>query len=206
MKIYGSLGSTCTRRVLTVFAEKAANYELIPIDLSKGEHKQAAHYQRHPFGVIPVLEEDDGFRLYESRAIMHYLDLRLPGIELTPKSVHEHGLMAQWISVEASYFSSPSLRILKQLLWSNQPPDNTVISEAQKEIQHVLAVLEPVLKFNVYLAGEDFSLADITYMPYFDYLLKVKAMDLSAYPAVQAWWERISQRPSWIKVAQGQQK
>lgn len=202
MKIYGSLGSTCTRRVLTVFAEKGANYELVPIDLSKGEHKQPAHYQRQPFGVIPVLEDDDGFRLYESRAIMRYLDLRLPGIELTPKNMQQHGLMAQWISVEASYFSSPSLRILKQLLWSNQP-DNTVVAEAQKEVQRVLAVLEPVLKSNPYLAGETFSLADITYMPYFDYLLKVKAIDLNTYPAVQTWWERISQRPSWVKVAQG---
>lgn len=203
MKIYGNLETTCTRRVLMVFAEKGAECELISIDLSKGEHKQPEHYQRQPFGVIPVLEDDDGFRLYESRAIMRYLDLRLPGVELTPKNMQQHGLMAQWISVEASYFSSPSVRILKQLLWSNQPPDNTVVAEAQKEVQQVLAVLEPVLRSNPYLAGETFSLADITYMPYLDYLLKVKAIDLSVYPAVQAWWQRISERPSWVKVVQG---
>ena len=203
MKIYGSSGSTCTRRALMAIAEKGVTCEFIPVDLSKGEQKQPAYMQMQPFGVIPVLEDDDGFKLYESRAIMRYLDVRLPGTALTPSTVQERGLMEQWISVEQSNFSSPALRIIKQLLWSQQPPDNAIVADAQKEVQRVLVVLEPLLKSQTYLAGDTFSLADITYMPYLGYLLQAKGIDLSAYPAVQAWWQRISERPSWIKVSQG---
>lgn len=203
MKLYGSLGSTCTRKVLMVFAEKKAEYELVPIDLSKGEHKQPAYCQHQPFGVIPVLE-DDGFWLYESRAIMRYLDARLPGIELTPKNLQERALMEQWISVEQSYFSGPAIRILKQLLWNgNNESDKAIVVEAQKEIEHVFAALEIGLEAHYNLAGENFSLADLTYIPYIDFLFKARIIkDFTNYPKLQAWWERTFLRSTWRKISE----
>ena len=83
MKVYGFPGSTCTRKVLMTLHEKNCPYAFIPVDLGKGEHKQPEHLARQPFGVVPVLDHD-GFVLYESRAIIRYLDAALVGEKLTP--------------------------------------------------------------------------------------------------------------------------
>lgn len=64
LKIHGSPQSTCTQRVATVLIEKQVPYEVIPINFAIKEHKSPAHLEKHPFGKIPVLEEEDGTFLY----------------------------------------------------------------------------------------------------------------------------------------------
>jgi glutathione S-transferase len=88
MKLHGHPLSSCTRKVLLTAAEKDARIDLVPVDLFTGEHKQPAHLARHPFGVVPVLD-DAGFVLYESRAIVRYLDARLAGPPLVPADLRD---------------------------------------------------------------------------------------------------------------------
>ena len=114
MKVYGFPGSTCTRKVLMTLHEKNCPYAFIPVDLGKGEHKQPEHLARQPFGVVPVLDHD-GFVLYESRAIIRYLDAALVGEKLTPTDLKRFGEMEQWIGIEQSYFSGPAIQLIKQL-------------------------------------------------------------------------------------------
>lgn len=78
LKIYGTKTSTCTQRVLAVLHEKKARFEFVEIDWLKGEHKSASHLKLHPFGKVPVLE-DDGFVLFESRAIANYIARKFAG-------------------------------------------------------------------------------------------------------------------------------
>ncbi len=72
LKVHGVKGSTCTQRVLTALYEKGVEYELITIDFAKAENKSEKYLKLQPFGKIPVLE-DDGFILFESRAIAKYI-------------------------------------------------------------------------------------------------------------------------------------
>jgi glutathione S-transferase len=72
LTLYGFPFSTCTQRVLAVLLEKDLPYELVEVNLFKGDQKSEAHLARQPFGKIPVLE-DDGFFVFESRAISKYL-------------------------------------------------------------------------------------------------------------------------------------
>src|SRR6185436_10403393 len=104
MKLYGNLTAPTTHMVLLAFAEKEQTAELVLIDFAKGEQKQPAHLKRHPFGTTPVIEDDERF-VYEARAIIRYLDRRLPGPSLTPAGAREFGLMEQFIGVEQVYFS-----------------------------------------------------------------------------------------------------
>lgn len=62
--IYGPALSTYVRTVRLVLEEKAAEYQLIEIDILKGDHKSPEHLARHPFGRVPAFEHD-GFTLYE---------------------------------------------------------------------------------------------------------------------------------------------
>src|SRR5690242_10292528 len=180
MKVYGNPHSTCTRKVLTTLAEKNHPAEFINVDLGKGEHKQPAHLARQPFGVVPVLEDDD-FRMYESRAIIRYLDARLPGVALTPKDQRARGRMEQWISVEQSYFNGPAMRIIMQLHFGpmrGAAPDMAVVEQAKRDLQRPLDVIDQALAGTPYLAGEAFSLADISWMPYVEYLFSSKQGEL----------------------------
>ncbi|AUX47815.1 glutathione S-transferase [Sorangium cellulosum] len=213
MKIYGMRESTCTQKVLTVLAEKGHEAELVEVNVLKGEDKTLPeHLARHPFGEIPVLE-DDGFLLYESRAIIRYLDQRLPGAPLTPGDLRQRALMEQWISIEQSYFSGPVYDVIRSgpvynLVWSSPgaiyfppPPDEALLQKSKRDVARAFEVMDETLSRQPYLAGSMFSLADITHMPYISYLIASGGGELVARGAgVAAWWERVSGRPSWRKV------
>jgi glutathione S-transferase len=204
MKVYGHPMSTCTRKVLTTLAEKGHEAQFQLVDLMKGEHKQPAHMARQPFGVIPVLE-DDGFSMYESRAIIRYLDAKLPGTRLTPGTLHELGRMEQWISIEQSYFSPHVGTLMHEMMLKGMrgggKPDMEKVSKAREHLSHTLDVLDRTLLHQAHLAGDVFTLADICWMPYMAYLFATQSGDLvTSRPHVNSWWQRTSTRPSWKKV------
>ena len=203
MKLYGNPMSTCTRKVLCVLAEKNATPEMVTIDMGKGEHKQADFMAKQPFGKIPVLD-DDGFVLYESRAIIRYLDEKLGGEKLTPSDAKQHAAMEQWISIEMSYFTAPAMKIIYNTTFAKFrgfEPDQAAIEEGKKALEQCLPVMERQLSKNEYIAGNTFTLADVGYMPYLQYLYDGGSQGVvEAFPKVAAWWKKISSRPSWKKV------
>ena len=202
MKIYGHPASTCTRKILCTLAEKNASAEFVMVDIMKGEQKSAEHLARHPFGVVPVLD-DDGFVMYEARAIIRYLDAKLPGASLTPKDLRDHARMEQWFSVEQSYFSPPAMKAILEVFFApmkGTTPDANAIAEGKAGAAKALDVIERALVGKDYLVG-DFSLADITYAPYLQYLFDTNAGDIIAErPNVSAWATRMLERPSWQKA------
>lgn len=203
MRVHGNRGSTCTRKVLMTFAEKGVTPDFTNVELAKGEHKQPAHMAFQPFGQVPVLVDGD-FVLYESRAIARYLDAVLPGVALTPTDPKARARMEQWISVETSNFTPHAMKIVYQTVfarWRGAEGDPAKIAEGRAGTLVALDVLSTALADRPYLVGEQFSLADITYMPYLQYLDDGGQGDLVASrPAVAAWWERIRARPTWGAV------
>lgn len=204
MKIYGHPLSSCTRKALITAAEKGAALELVPIDLLTGEHKQPAHLARHPFGMVPVLE-DGGFTLCESRAIIRYLDAVLPGEPLVPHDARARARMDQWLSVDQSYVAPRLSALVGQRIVRPHlglPTDAAVVEDAERELAGAFAVIDRALGDTRYLAGPTFSLADISLMPY------LAGADMVGSPApgdlrhLQRWWEDVSARPSWRGVQQ----
>ncbi|CAA9457882.1 MAG: hypothetical protein AVDCRST_MAG28-2659 [uncultured Rubrobacteraceae bacterium] len=203
MKLYGHPGSTCTRKVLATLAEKGEEVEFVLVDLMGGEQKSLAHLARQPFGVVPVLE-DGGFVLYESGAIVRYLDDRLPGARLVPADPRARAEMERWISVEHSYLAKPVSGILFQKVIAPMRggrPDGAVVDEARAEAARVLDVVDAALAGRAYLAGDGFSLAEIGYLPVVESLFVAGEGELVASREnVAAWWDRVSGRPSWRRV------
>jgi glutathione S-transferase len=190
--------STCTRKVLTVLAETETPYELSLVDLGKGEHKQEPHLSRQPFGQIPTID-DDGFSLYESRAICRYLNAKASG-KLVPTDLKQRAVMDQWLSIEQSNFSPNAMKFVYHYAFKrNQEP--AVLESAGNMLDKVYATLSAPLASSPFLAGESFSIADIGYMPYIEYMQGSPAhATLEKYPNVLAWWKRVSARPSWLKA------
>ena len=205
MKLYGHPLSSCTRKVLMALGEKGKSADFVLVDLFAGEHRDEAHRARHPFGVVPVLD-DDGFVLFESRAILRYLDARLDGPSLTPKSTRERARMDQWLSVDQSYVAPHTRalaieRIVKK--HAGQPADEAAIAAAETALGGALAILDRALASRGFLAGDSLSLADVSLAPYVASLPMIGAERLLAGVAnLGAWWERVQARPSWRRASQ----
>jgi len=203
MKIYGHPWSINTRKVLLTLAEKGHEAELVLVMLPKGEHKAQAHLARHPFGKVPVLE-DAGFVLYETGPINRYLDRSRSGPSLAGAEPRVTARVDQWIGIADAYFVPHAQPLVVELLFRQYlggERNQQAIEAGRAGIGVALDAAESNLATQPYFAGPAFSLADIHWLPYFEYLTKIgEATLLEQRPHLRAWWERVSARATWQKV------
>lgn len=199
--LYGSPRSTATRLVRATLHQLATPHEFVAIDFARGEHKAPAHLARQPFGQVPALD-DDGFVLYESRAIVRYLDARAGG-PLTPPELRARGLMEQWMSVEHANFTPHAMKfVYHELFGRAQAPE--VLAEARAKLAVACDVLDAALRGRAFLAGDQLSLADLAFAPYVDYLLHTAgAAAVRDRAALAAWWGRVAALPAWQATIAG---
>lgn len=207
--IYAAVHTTCSRRVICAAVEKDLDFEFYQIDMKGGEHKTDEFKKTlQPFGKMPVYKEGD-FILFESRAIMKHIASRPGGTPLIPAAPAGAALMEQMISVEYSYFSPAFMPIyFERLLKPTKGLGETneeVVAKAVGELTQVLGELEKMLGDKPYFAGDAFSLADLTYLPYFEQFdtLRIAAL-LDATPGLAAWWARCAARPAWQYARAGE--
>jgi glutathione S-transferase len=210
LKIHGIGRSTCTQRVLATLKEKQVPYEIVNIDFAAGEHKSAKYLEKQPFGVIPVLE-DDGFFVYESRAICRYIatKYKAQGTELIPTELKSLGIFEQGASIETSYFDPQASvitfeRVFKPMFGGSADEDR--VKQLSEKLTGYLDVYEKILSKQQYIGGDSFSLIDIYHLPYGTFLFhdNVKLGHLiNDRPHVKAWWDKVSGRQSWQEVVSG---
>lgn len=199
LKIFGNPMSTCTRKVLMTLAENETPYEMTVVDMGKGEHKAASHLARQPFGQVPTVD-DDGFTFFESRAICRYVNEKVSG-KLVPSDLKGRALMEEWISIETSNFTPHVMKHVYHYAFK-RAQDDAVLEAATKSLDAAFTVMEAQLTKTPYLAGDQFTLADVCFMPYLEYAMASPVKEqLAKYPHVSAWWNKISERPTWQKTA-----
>ncbi|KAF9605747.1 hypothetical protein IFM89_018143 [Coptis chinensis] len=210
LKVYGISKSTCTTRVLTCLGEKGVEFELVPVNMSVGEHKQPAFISKNPFGQIPALEDGE-LTLFESRAITRYIATKHKdqGTDLLKlDDLKESAAVNAWLEAEAHHYNPAISPIVYQRMvipvFYNGTPDEKIIEAHVEKLNKVLDVYEEKLSKTKYLAGDFFSLADLHHLPYTFYLMQTpEAKLIESRPHVKAWWEDISSRPAFKKVAEG---
>jgi glutathione S-transferase len=180
-------------------AETKTPHELVMVDFAKGEHKQPAHLARQPFGKVPALE-DGSLELYESRAMCRYINEKVGGA-LIPSDLADRARMEQWISIEASNFTGPVMKFVAHHVFHFEQPADA-LEAAGPQLEASLVVMDKQLASHPFIAGDKFTLADVCFMPYIDYGMMTPAKDIFAkHPHVTAWWNKISERPTWRQVA-----
>ncbi|KAL9319622.1 hypothetical protein ACSQ67_011461 [Phaseolus vulgaris] len=207
VKVFGPTYG-CPKRVVVCLIEKEIEFETVDVDLFKGEHKEPEFLKLQPFGSVPVIQDGD-YTLYESRAIIRYFaeKYKEQGTELLGKTIEEKGLVEQWLEVEAHNFHPPLYDLVMNVLFAplkGAPSDQKVIEESDKKLEKVLDVYEERLSNSKYLAGDFFSLADLSHLPFGHYLVNQTGRGnlVRERKHVNAWWDDISNRPSWKKVLQ----
>lgn len=148
--------------------------------------------------------------LPESRAITAYVaeKFKETGYDLIRhQNLKEAALVKVWIEVEAQQFHPAIAPIIFQYLVAplqGNSPDQAVINTNLEKLGKVLDIYEAKLSRSKYLAGDFYSLADLHHLPYTYYLMKTPAASvINERPHVKAWWEDISSRPAFKKVAEG---
>ncbi|WP_103258046.1 glutathione S-transferase family protein [Tabrizicola aquatica] len=199
MKLYGNPHSACTKTALMALHETGQDAQFVLVDLSKGEHKSPEHLARHPFGRVPVLEDGDT-RIYEVRAILRYLAAKRPDLPLVPQALSDRGLMDQWISVDACYFTPAAYDVVFQKLFApmyGMATDEAVVERATRDVMVVYDALEAQLEKTPYLAGDEVTLADLCFVQYTESLVQALGPDLFArHPYLKVWRETMLSRPS----------
>ncbi|ORY60943.1 glutathione S-transferase domain-containing protein [Pseudomassariella vexata] len=204
--LYGARGSTNTDRVRLTLAEGGfTDYDLVLINLQKGEQKSEENMKRHPWGKIPVVTFPDGFIIYESRAICKYLARKYSFPLLPPDSdVEATALFDQAQSEEILYFADPAGKIAFEKFgkrFMGLPPDEVVVSGALRSVEAFFDVAERLLQHKDYMAGKNFTLADIYYIPLIQRLFASGYGDvILSRKAVSAWWDRVINRPAISKL------
>ncbi|XP_010545024.1 PREDICTED: glutathione S-transferase F8, chloroplastic [Tarenaya hassleriana] len=206
IKVYGVPFSTATMRALVALYEKGLDFELIPVDLTTGAHKQEPHISRNPFGLVPAFEDGD-VKLFESRAITQYLaeeyndkgnQLFCPGDKVVKATTR------QWMEVEGQHFEPTAMkltfeRVFKPMLGMTTDP--AAVEELEGKLGKVLDVYEKRLGESEYLGCGCFTLADLHHLPVAHYLMGTDSKKVfQAHPKVSAWLAKIFAREAWAKV------
>ncbi|MCB2061201.1 MAG: glutathione S-transferase family protein [Novosphingobium sp.] len=204
MKIWGTRDQGNPVRVAIFVEEKGIDIPFEPVDLLNGEHKQPAFLAKNPAAQIPVLELDDGTCISETVAICRYLERLFPEPALMGRTPLEEATIEMWQRrVEFGFFdaaravfrhSVPFVKALEPVQLSEWADLN------RPRIVTGLEMLEPQLANHPFVAGPDFSIADITAV------LPLRMLDMLGIelpdhcPAVARWREDVLARPSVAKV------
>lgn len=195
MRLYWHPFSLFPRRVRIAVREKRLACDEVEVDLPGGATRSEAFRRLNPFGQVPVLQDGE-LVIYESLAILEYLEERHPDPALLPADLGARAHARQLMAAAGDYFAGPFKRWLPRVLAPPEAWDRPDQERAAAELGQHLDVLEVALAGREYLVGT-FSLADIAYVPL---LCELDGCQLGHLlvdrPAVRGWVERLRARPS----------
>ena len=206
--VRGIAGSPFMRAVLMTLLEKNAPYRLEA--LAPGQHKSPEYLAKHPFGRVPVIEQD-GFVLYETQAILRYLDRTYPTPAFTPADPRQAARMDQAMNICDWYlFRIIGVPIVFHRVVApriGMPSNDAAVAAGLPDAQACFKSIEAFLGDRPYMAGDAVTLADLMMAPHVDMLAECdEGRAMLAGSRVAAWLERMRARPSmaattWDRVA-----
>ena len=202
MKLYTATRAPNPRRVAMFMAEKGIQIALQMVDLGKGEHRSEAYLALNPLGRLPALELDDGRVLCESRAICTYLEGLYPTPNLMGGSAEERAFIEmadRRVELHLLAIAANSIRHAHPGFASLENPQFADFGASQAgRFRENAGWLAGVLANQPYVAGERFTIADITAYCALDFargLMRFRPAE-HGLAHLQAWRDRIAERPS----------
>lgn len=197
--VHGIPGSPFLRSVEVALREKGVDYRLR--SMSPADMKTPEHHQLHPFGRIPIFELD-GFCLYETQAIIRYVDDIFPEPPLTPADPKSRARMNQVIGIIEWYFFPKAAapigfnRFIGPVLLGITP-DEAAIAEGMPVARTCISEFDRLLSDQEFLAGDTFSIADIMLAAQLDlFSYSPEGAGLLDGTRLADWLNRIRARPS----------
>ncbi|WP_119462451.1 glutathione S-transferase family protein [Rhodospirillaceae bacterium SYSU D60014] len=200
LTLYDYLPSGNGYKVRLLLSQLGRPFELVEKDILKGETRTPEFLAINPNGRIPVLVLEDGRRLAESDAILFYL---AEGTPYLPEDRFERAEVLQWLFFE-QYSHEPSIAVAR--FWIHSLGKRTEwaarLEEKWQRGHQALAVMERHLDGRRFFVGERYGIADIALYAY-THVAEEGEFDLSGYPRIRAWLDRVADQPGHVMITQG---
>ena len=204
--LYGPAFSTYTRSMRMVLEEKGVEYDLVEVDMLGGAHHQPEWKKRHPFEKVPAFEHN-GFAIYETNAIAHYIDDAFPGPRLAHPHIHRRTRDQQIVEVINAYgYKRIVGEIVLRYYFADKAkgPDMAAITAAVSAAEHALAEIQKLMiASDPYLVGRVISFSDLMLAPILAYFTQFPegTRAMAKLPQLSNWWLAMQQRPSLAATA-----
>jgi glutathione S-transferase len=211
LEVYWASGSPFAWRVLLTLEVKQLPYESRLLSFANRDHKSPEYLALNPRGKVPTLKDGD-FVVYESLAVMAYLDKRYPDRPIFGVSPQDTGTIWRMVSENVAYVCDPIQKIVAPLFVGGVAEKKAEIREAATAVAGELSRFEQVIETSPWLFGNSTSAADISVFPWIQSLLRAaakdeaKSLDLgflpfeARYPHLAAWVRHIEQIPGYERT------
>ena len=200
MKLYNSNSAPSPRRVRIFLAEKGVSLPTVEVDLAKLDHKTESFSAINPFQSIPVLELDDGTRLTESIAICRYIEELHPEPNLFGATPLERATVEMWQRLVEWRLLLPIAQVFRHthphMAQMEVPQVADWAAANRPRVERALALFDSVLADRLWLAGERFTVADITGLVALDFTRPARIAIPSELVHLGRWRDALKARPS----------
>jgi glutathione S-transferase len=207
MKLFHSVSSPNSRRVRIFLAEKGLSIPLVAVDLGKSEQHSDAYRAINPRRVVPTLVLDDGTAIGEVPAICRYIEETHPTPPLLGETAKERAQVAMWerraelegfaTVMEAIRNSAPGLKG-RAIAGPHDYEQIPELAERSKlRVKNFFADFDDRLREVDFVAGQHFSVADITALVTMDFAAKaINFRVLDEHRSLRRWYDALSSRSS----------
>lgn len=198
LKLHSHPYSTFGRRVQIALEEKNIPCERVFVDLAARKHREPEYVALNPYSRVPTLVDDD-LVLYESTAILNYLEAKFPEPPLTPADAKGRALVDMHMKLcDLQFTRQAGTIIFPKRFLPKERWDEKLFAQMRTEIDRHLAILDRQLGDHEYLVGNKYSLVEVCYTPFMAFL---ELIEVTPPPRIAAWSKRILSRPSAQRTA-----
>ena len=194
IKIWGRTTSSNVQKVMFAVGELNLPHQRIDIGGPFGKNREAAYLAMNPNGLVPTLEEEDGFLLWESNSIVRYLAAKHGAGTLEPADLRTQALASKWMDWQLSVLGPAMTPVFWQLV--RTPPekrDQKAVDDAKVKSMAAVKILDEQFAKTAFAAGDAFSMGDIPIA-----IICRRYRDLvpdgPAYPNFERWYAAIAAR------------
>ncbi len=203
MKLHVFPPSPRAMKVIALAEHLQLEHETRLVDLTKGDQTKPEFTALNPNQRMPVLEDDDGFVLWESNAVLQYLASKKPAAGLWPSDPRRQADVSRWQNWEASHWAQACgtlafERLVKKLLGQGDA-DPAAVAKGEQEFRRVGAVLNASLKGRKWLTGNDLTLADFSVGPWMA-LAQIAQYPVAGLTEIARWYEGFAALPAMKKA------
>jgi glutathione S-transferase len=194
LKIWGRNTSSNVQKVIWALGEMKLPFDRIDVGGSFGKTKEAAYLAMNPNSLVPTLEEEDGFTLWESNSIIRYLAAKHANRTLEPADLKARALAQKWMDWQLSAMGPAITPVFWQLIRTPADKrDNNAVATAKEKTVAAAKIMDAQLGKTQYMAGNEFSYGDIP-LGIMIYRYMQLIPERPATPNLDRWYGAISSR------------
>ena len=194
IKIWGRNTSSNVQKVMWAIGEIGLPHQRIDVGGPFGKNREPAYLTMNPNGLVPTLEEEDGFLLWESNTIVRYLAAKHKARGLEPADLCTRALASKWMDWQLAVAGPAIFACFWGLIRTpSDKRDHAAIEESKKKTTAAMTIMDQQLAKTRYLAGDDFSYGDIP-VGIIAYRYRQLVPERPALANFERWYAAISSR------------